>query len=136
MARPGSVDRVLAALDEKARFWEARARSMRALLARMRRELRAAERGPRAGGRGEKAAPNRRRGGVGAAAARLLEEWGRAARVAEILPELVKRGVKIGGRRPGQTLASTLIRYPGVRRVGRGTYAAQPSKKPRAPRGR
>ena len=129
-----SLDRAIAALDLTARAWAARAASMRASVEAMRAQLSAAEEGekkwPRRLGRppgtGGRRAP--RGQGVGATVVEILGAWGRPARVNELLAELASRGVRVGGKRPYATLAATLLKHKGVKRAGRGLFAAAKTK--------
>jgi hypothetical protein len=125
-------ERAMASLEQQARFWEERAAQMREAVEAMRREMREAERGARTLGvrRGPGRPPSvtggrgRRGQGAGSAAAEVLREWGRAARGGELLPELERRGVHVGGKNPLATLASTLLKYSGVAKAGRGLFIA------------
>lgn len=123
-------ERAIASLERQAQFWEERARKMRDAVEGMKRELREAERGgreiglPRGPGRPPGRGKRSRKGeGVGAMSAKVLREWRRPARVNELLPELSRRGVTVGGKRPQATLNSTLLKFPGVKRVARGLFA-------------
>jgi hypothetical protein len=126
------LDRAISALELEAAAWAARSESMRTTVATMRDLLRQASQGkPAANGRRGPGRPptaggrRARRGqGVGSAAVEILSSWGRAARVNELLAELDKRGVKVGGKRPYATLAATLLKHKGVKRAGRGLFAA------------
>src|SRR6185295_1080050 len=60
--------------------------------------------------------------GTGSVVVAILREWGRPAKVAELLPELERRGVKVGGKSPYNTLAATLAQHRGVKRAGVGLY--------------
>jgi len=125
-------ERAIASLEQQAKFWEERAAKMREHVTNMLNELREAERGgraiglPRGPGRppsvgGRARAP--RGQGVGAVTAQILAEWKRPARVNDLLPELEKRGARVGGKRPSATLNSTLLKFSGVKRVARGLFA-------------
>jgi hypothetical protein len=132
-----NIESALSRMQQEIRFWESRAAKLRTSVDRMLRSLRAAARRFVAGGgRGARVlgrTPGRRgRGpGAGAMAAQILREWGRPARAGELLPEIVRRGISVGGQKPLATLASTLLKYPGVKRVGRGLFVA--SDAPEAP---
>jgi hypothetical protein len=43
-------------------------------------------------------------------------------RAGELLPEVLSRGGRVGGRNPKATLASTLIKHPDISRAGRGLF--------------
>src|SRR5437879_4946244 len=120
-----ALGHALAALDAAGRDWAARASAMRAVASAMRAQIREAARAeaqlpalralaaaaatkkkrvarPRPTWRGP---PHRapRGQGTGSVAVAILREWGRPARVGEILVELEKRAVKVGGKSPYNT---------------------------------
>lgn len=111
-------DRALDILEAKAEEWSTRARTTRAIIEQMRAALGAVSPAP---ARASRARPGR---GAGATCAVILREWGRPARVGELLPALRRRGVIVGGAHPPRTLSATLLRYSGVRRVSRGLWEA------------
>ncbi len=123
-------ERAMASLEKAASFWEERARQMREAVEAMRNQMREAERGVAMGlaayrrgpGRPPGSGRKRLRQGVAAACVEILRDWGRPGRVGELLPELAKRGIRVGGKKPMATLASTLLKYPGVKKAGRGLF--------------
>jgi hypothetical protein len=134
------VERAMAALERQADEWEARAAAMRAAVEALRGELREAGRAARGATAGARRGPGRPAGGkrpararaprprgegAGSAAAEILREWGRPARVGELLPELERRGVRVGGKNPRATLNSTLLKYEGVKKAGRGLFVVK-----------
>jgi hypothetical protein len=136
-----SVERAIARLEDEAGQWERNANELRDLVQAMREKLRAGARlagsrrgAPAAATNGRRTRGRRGRPGTGAVAAEILRQRGKPMRAGEILPELEKRGVHVGGASPLATLASTLHKYPGVRRVARGLFA--PAGAGAAPRGR
>lgn len=123
-----TADVALKALEAAAVEWEQRATSLRAAIESARGQLKLAGRGYHGGAADTpRGAVRKSPTGKGAAAVtvEILKEWGRPARVGDIMPELAKRGVHVGGKRPAQTLASTLLKYPGLRRVSRGLFVVK-----------
>ncbi len=133
------LDAAVARLREELDEWQRRALKLRKLVDGMLRDMGLAVRSL-GSGRDARAlieqARRGRRAGAGARAAEILREWGRPARAGELLPEIQRRGVPVGGRNPLATLASTLLKYPGVKRVSRGLFAAADTNGGESRRGR
>jgi hypothetical protein len=134
-----SLDRTIADLERSVEYVEKLAARLRKAAREARSGVAAASLGPgkrrgRPPGRAAAArAGGRRRGrgpGAGAMALEVLREWGKPARAGELLPELERRGVHVGGANPLATLASTLLKYRGVKRVSRGLFAPADARGP------
>jgi hypothetical protein len=138
MSRPKKTEKARVAVVQST--WRAFAKSFEKILGDL---SSAAQRlsGARPSGAGRPGRPagtgRRGRGrGAGAMAAQVLRDWGRPARAGELLPEIRRRGVRVGGANPLATLASTLLKYPGVKRVARGLFMAADEREAAPRRGR
>jgi hypothetical protein len=126
--RSVSTAAAISRLEMEAEFWEAKAARMRDAVAAMREQLRDASRTMTRGagsatapiGRARRRAP--RGQGAAAIALQVLREINKPMRAGELLPEVLSRGGRVGGRNPKATLASTLIKHPDISRAGRGLF--------------
>jgi hypothetical protein len=134
MPRNNNVtENAIASLERTADEWAKRAADMHEAVGRMKKMLNEAAEAKRPMREVKRISVVRHRRapkgmGAGAACVAILTQWDRPARVNELLDELRKRHVRVGGKRPYATLAATLLKHKGVKRAARGLFEAAVSK--------